>query len=150
MKKLNDIFDFETQGANKPPFDTPAGYFESFDDRLEAKIRAMDKKTGSRETIIRVLKPIIGLAASFLLVMLLVKYPISLVSPKQAADQQTSEMEDDTYLKDLLLSNPSYFDDKTLVQAMVTETQQPSESEELISALSDEISDYEVFVALNN
>lgn len=150
MKELNDIFDSERQGPTMAPFEVPAGYFENFEERLEAKIQALDEKPNSRKTIIRVLKPVIGLAASFLLVFLLVKYPISLLSPKQIATQQTSEIEDDSYMKDLLLSTPSYFDDKTLVQTMVAEPTQPSESKELMSILSEEMNDYEIFAALNN
>lgn len=150
MKKLNDIFDFEKPSPNQAPFEVPAGYFETFENRLEARIAALDEKPSSRRTVLRVLKPILGLAASFLLVFLLVKYPMSLISPRQIADQQANAIEDDNYMKDLLLSTPSYFDDKTLVQAMVTEPKQPSESEELISVLSEEITDYEIIAALNN
>lgn len=150
MKKLNDIFDFEKQSPTQAPFDVPAGYFESFEDRLEARIQALNEKPNSRRTIIRTLKPVLGLAASFVLVFLLVKYPISLLLNKQVAEQQTSEIEEDSYLKDLIMSGPSTLDDKTLVQTMVTDPQQPAESEELMSKLSEEMNDYEIFAAITN
>lgn len=150
MKNFDDIFDFEKPGRRPAPFDVPAGYFEQLDDRIEARIHAATETPDTRRTIIRVLKPVLGLAASFLLVMLLVKYPLRMITPQQTASQQLAANHDDSYLRDLLLDNPAGFDDQALVQTITTDPRQPADTDALLSILTDQMNDYEIFAALTN
>ncbi len=75
------------------PFRVPDSYFDDFSARLQYKIEAERNIIPSRPNrFIRVLKPALGLAASFALIALLVYGPIKVFNPKsQSADNRTEE-----------------------------------------------------------
>ncbi len=149
MKNEKDIFDFNTTG-NKAPFDLPPAYFETFEDRLEARIRAAEEKPNTRRTIMRVLRPVVGLAASFLVILLVVKYPLTKFAPELLGHNDGIEQSDSAWFEERVLDNTAFFDDRALVQSMTTEeTATPANSEELINYLSSEMNDYELFAELN-
>ncbi|WP_163717314.1 hypothetical protein [Mangrovibacterium lignilyticum] len=151
MKNMNDIFNPEKEGSKNSPFDVPKGYFETFEDRLEAQITAMEEKPSRSRTIIRILKPVVGLAASFLLIMLLVKYPLNKITPSLTSLDDSSFVEDSDYWKEIILSNSIFIDDRALLQVMNNnETTSPGESDEIIATVSSELNDYEVFAELYN
>ena len=151
MNNLNEILNSNKNGPQKAPFDVPEGYFETLEDRLVAQIEALEEKPNTRQTIIRILKPVIGLAASFLLILILVKYPLNKFTTQITNRQHVNiPTEDDNYMQEVLLNNPTFFDDKTLVQTITSDQSQSPESDELISILSSEMNDYEIFAELNN
>lgn len=151
MKDINDILNSQQHDPKEPPFDVPPGYFETFEDRLEAQITASEEKPSKRKTIIRILKPIAGLAASFLLIMLLLKYPLKKITPELASQDETSLSEESNLWQEIFMGNTVFFDDNTLVTTMNTdESSNPGESEELINILSSELTDYEIYAELYN
>jgi len=151
MKNMDDIFNSEQQNSPKPPFDVPPGYFETFEERLEARINALEEKPNTRRTFIRILKPIAGLAASFLLIMLLIKYPLSKITSKFASPDEISSTEDSDLWREIFMSNSLFFDDKTLVNTIVSdETSATIDSDEMFAIMSSELNDYEVYDELYN
>lgn len=150
MNKFDDILNKGDKPGNENPFQVPEGYFETFEDRLEAKLEALNEQKSTSKTIIRILKPVLGLAASFILVMLLIKYPLEELTPKLSSNNLSTESESG-WFEEVFVSNATFFDDKEFIQNIdSTETQSPAESEELISYLSGELNDYEIFAELNN
>ena len=151
MKNFDDILKTENNGPQKPPFDVPPGYFETFEDRLEAKIAALDEKPSNRKTIIRILKPVAGLAASFLLIMLLLKYPLQKITQDTNSQNETALVEDSDSWQDVLMGNTAFFDDNTLMSAITAEEGANTiQSDEVMTILSSEVTDYEVYAELYN
>lgn len=152
MEEIKDILKTNQEGPKKQPFEVPAGYFETFEDRMEAQINALDEKPDMRRTIVRILKPIAGLAASFLLIMLLVKYPLSHLNTVFTAQNQSSQVDEDDYWQELFLTNSSFLDDQKLVQSITAADNEssPAHSEEIISIISTEMNDYEIIAELSN
>ena len=67
MNKNDDIFDKLEELKKEPPFDVPENYFDTFHDRLKERIEA--EKAGSiKPGIIRMLKPLTGLAAGIMFI----------------------------------------------------------------------------------
>ena len=117
------------------PFTVPEGYFETLDKRIEEKIEA--GSLPPRQKIIRLLKPIVGLAASFALAFLLIRYPLSLILPDYNANNE-SVYED--FFK--LLTND--IDESTLFRAL-TEEDTFIENDEVISLLLCNVSDMDLY-----
>lgn len=150
MKKFDDILNENNGPKADNPFKVPEGYFETFEDRLEAQLQATNEQKSTKKTIIRILKPVLGLAASFLLIMLLIKYPLQKITPVISSNEYTEE-NDSGWFEDVFISSTTFMDDSTLLQNIdSSEIKTPAESDELISYLSTELNDYEVFAELNN
>ena len=62
------------------PFRVPDGYFETFADRLKARIEE-DEQPNKKRSLFIYIKPALMMAASFILVMLLVSVPIKKFFP---------------------------------------------------------------------
>ncbi len=60
-------------------FDTPEGYFDDLTDRIMNKVEGQSSL--SRKPIIHYLRPVIGLAASFLIIGLLLYVPLRIYMP---------------------------------------------------------------------
>ncbi|WP_372774959.1 hypothetical protein [Mangrovibacterium sp.] len=151
MKDTNNIWNPEQKGSKKPPFDVPTGYFETFEDRLDARITALEEKPGTRKTIIRILKPVIGLAACFVLILLLVKYPLSRFTGTIVAETEIESTYERDLLEDVILSNTLFIDDKILVQTIATtDLSNNTNHEEMVIIASEELNDYEIFAELYN
>ena len=89
------------------PFRTPEGYFDSLEDRILKGIQLPEKKKSAPSQIIRILKPVVGIAASLTLVYLLASYPFTKSSIKTEVSS--------TYA-------PSTKDDSTLNFSLIDET----------------------------
>ena len=84
--------------SNENPFRVPNHYFDDFSARLQAKIEAESEIVPDQPNrFIRILKPALGLAASFALIFLLVYWPVKTFTPNQSAKNQTEES-DLTYM----------------------------------------------------
>jgi hypothetical protein len=150
MKNFDDILKKSNGHKAENPFQVPEGYFETFEDRLEAQLEAMNEQKPGTRTIVRILKPVLGLAACFLLVMLLIKYPLKEITPILSSEELTSKS-DSSWFEEIFVSNATFFDDNALLQNIEgNESQNPAGSDELINYLSTELNDYEVFAELNN
>ena len=102
-------------------------------------MEAMSERKSTKKSIVRVLKPVLGLAASFLLVMLLIKYPLKEITPMLSSEDLSAES-DSSWFEEVFVGNATFFDDKAFIQNIDNnETQSPAESDELINYLSGEV-----------
>ena len=124
-----------SQFPKNNPFTVPEGYFETLDKRIEEKVKA--GSIPPKQRIIRLVKPIVGLAASFALAFLLIRYPLSLILPDYKAD---TEITFEDFFK--LLTDD--IDENTLYQVL-TEEDSFIESDEVISLLLCNVSDLELY-----
>lgn len=123
------------------PFDVPKGYFEMLDSRIEARIDA-EMLTG-KQKFIRLMKPAMGLAASFLLAFLLIYYPgKELLSSWQAKNNKATDEE-------LIQNMASHIDDNILYQTLTAhDDPETFETNEILSLLSTELNDYDVYAEI--
>jgi len=135
------------------PFRVPDNYFEDFSSRLHTRLETEKQALPKpKSRIIRLLKPAIGLAASFLLVFLLVFWPLKSFLPNYIAKNnsaiETTITEEDTYLSILeKIDENSFF-------ALLSETSDEEiddfNDEELMSYVSSNFSEYEIYLETDN
>lgn len=136
--------------SRENPFDVPEGYFEMVEDRIEERIRAEETESTRGQHFVRMVKPILGLAASFALAFLLIYYPVTKILPKYMAGT-TGQHSEKTKLNEEFLGDYGYFDENTFFLAL-TSKEEPAEfeSEEVLSFLTSELDDYEVYAEIIN
>lgn len=144
MNDLKNIAPELSKIKKENPFEVPDHYFDDFTARLQHRIET--EETGNKKqqnTIIRFLKPALGLAASFALIFMLVYWPLKSFLPNQVAQTETTnELEDQEYMsivEDL---------DETSFFAFLNESDDQSDfsDEDLESYIAANTSDYELFV----
>ncbi len=136
----------------KNPFRTPDNYFDSIEDRVMGTIEFESKKnTASKSNkIFRLLKPVLGLAASFALVYILAYYPIKYFSPNNLVK---SEITDSASQMDEYSLNLSLIDENSLISAIFndeTDTLSEIKPDELLAYLSTEMTDLEIYTEIQN
>ena len=130
------------------PFGTPDKYFDDFSARLQAKLDTENKVVPiQRNKIIRLLKPALGLAASFAIIFMLVNLPLKkFMSQKVVTNNIETELTETDYL-DVVegIDENSFF-------TMLDEPADGIEfsDEDLLSYASANISEYELFAEPNN
>ena len=130
------------------PFGTPEKYFDDFSARLQVKLETETKVVPIQQNrIIRFLKPALGLAASFAIIFMLVNLPLKkFMSQKVVSSNIETELTETDYLNMVEgIDENSFF-------AMLTETNDGIEfsDDDLISYVSSNISEYELFAEINN
>lgn len=84
MDELKNIAPKLSNLKKENPFGTPDKYFDTFSTRLQIKLEAEKELAPNKQrSIIRFLKPAIGLAASFALIIVLVYWPLTNFMSKQ-------------------------------------------------------------------
>lgn len=80
MVKKNNI----KQASKNNPFIVPEGYFDTFSERLMERIDHSEKPAISapRSTILRFIKPVLAMVASFTIIFLLIYTPMQILGPK--------------------------------------------------------------------
>lgn len=149
MEKRKDIFINQSQFPKGNPFDVPQGYFESLEDRIGARIEDEVAFKSPGQKVIQMLKPILGLAASFAIAFLLIYYPLGKFIPKFMAKSDTQTEESLFELE--FIENTLFIDENTLLQTLsATETSTEFESDEIINLLSSELNDYQIYAEIIN
>ncbi len=136
--------------SRENPFDVPEGYFDTMEDRIEERIRAEENEGAPGQKFIRIIKPILGLAASFALAFLLIYYPITKILSKYTGEtiDQTGER---TKLNEELLTGCGYLDENMFFLALTSKEETADfESDEILSFLTSELDDYEVYAEIIN
>lgn len=127
------------------PFRTPDNYFDDFSARLQMKIQSeKEVLPEGKNRIIRLLKPVLSLAASFVLIFLLVYWPLNEFMDNQVAETATEESEitDDEYL-----SLVESIDEESFYALLEqTDTQEQLSDEELIDYIDNNISEYDIYL----
>jgi len=125
----------------------PPHYFDDFPGRLQYKLEQEFTAAPAepRGKIIRLLKPIMGLAASFLLIFMLVYWPLQILTPQKMA----SGSKNATDLDDNLLHLLENVDEPTFYTLLENEPEKVTfNDEELISYLSTTQSEFEIYMQI--
>jgi len=134
------------------PFKVSEGYFETFEDRLMDRIESNSKPHKTSTKVIRMLKPILSLAASFVLVALLVQYPIRrfLLNDTINTEQENSISNNSLDLYSISLS---LIDDHTLINSLFSDDQSIDNNidpDEMRSYLSSRLTEVEIYSDFQN
>ncbi|MGQ8336469.1 hypothetical protein ACUNWD_07945 [Sunxiuqinia sp. A32] len=138
----------------KNPFEVPENYFETLQDKIEARIDAENLTLSKKQQVIRILKPVLSMAASFALVFLLVYYPLNRFLPDYLAKKEISNYneaintsEDDLIFSYLSISEHSIYeifgDKEEQINNEVSE-------EEVLDYLTIAMNETEIFAELKN
>lgn len=146
MKDLEKIAPKLSKMKKEAPFSTPEHYFDDFSARLQTRLEA--EKTDlpkPQNKVIRLLKPAIGLAASFLLIFLLVYWPTKTFLSGYMADNNTetpTAEQEDPYRAII-----ERIDETTFFAILEEPTQETSfDDEELMNYISSNMSEYEIYL----
>ena len=155
MNKLKKIAPELSKIKKELPFDVPDKYFDDFSARLHHRL-AIEKQAlpQPKNPFIRYLKPVLAMAASFALIFMLVYWPVKTFLPDYQAKTNTnieSTNEDDAFMTFIeKLDENSFF-------ALLQDQQSYEETvngdfndEELMSYLSSNVSDYEIYLQTEN
>jgi len=130
------------------PFRTPEGYFDTLEDRIMKKIQLPEKRKTTSAKIIRILKPVVGIAASLTLVYFLIGYPHFRSNPNsKVASTNTLTQKEDSIL------NFSLIDESTLVNAIFSDdesTVADINPDDMVAYLSSRYNEVEIYSAIQN
>lgn len=125
------------------PFGVPDNYFDDFSARLQVKLEAEKMPVPQKQNrIIQFLKPAFSLAASFALIFMLVYWPLKTFMPEQTAEADVQqELSEDEFLNVV-----EGIDENSFI-ALLNEPAEEIEfsDEDLLSYVSNNISDYEIY-----
>jgi len=125
------------------PFGTPDHYFDDFSARLQARMEAEAlSSVPKRSRIFQLLKPALGLAASFALILMLVYVPLRLFIPKEM--NQVAEVTDTT---DASFLNIIEKIDEVSFFALLNDSESENDftDDDLAMYVSANFSDYELY-----
>ena len=146
MDELNKIAPELSKLKKKNPYGVPVGYFDEFPARLRARLDAEEDAAPRKTRFIQLIKPAVGLAASFILIFMLVYWPLKTFTPKQLTQNNTeTELTDNDYFSVLeRMDEDSFF-------ALLNEPAEEIEftDEDLLAYVSANISEYEIYVDTN-
>jgi hypothetical protein len=136
------------------PFSVPENYFGDFPARLQQRLEAEGNVLPqSSNRIVKFLKPALGLAASFALIVMLVYWPVKKFLPNYQAKTNTTIVmnEENTYLSIIeKLDENSFFgllQESTIDNGEVIDD---FNDDELMNYLSANVSEYEIYLQTEN
>lgn len=92
MDNIKDKKSTLSNQSKETPFRVPDRYFDDFSARLQTRIEGESRIVPNQPNrFIRILKPALGLAASFALIFLLVYWPVKTFTPNQSAENQAED-----------------------------------------------------------
>ena len=130
------------------PFGTPEQYFDDFSARLHTRMAAEAQSSAPQKPrIFQLLKPALGLAASFAVVVMLVYVPLRLFMPKEINQvAQVTDTSDAGFLNII-----EKIDEESFVALLNdTESEDDFTNDELALYVSANFSDYELYENLTN
>ena len=138
-----------SQIKKENPFRAPDNYFDDFSARLQTRIEAEKKVLPEKDNkVIRLLKPVIGLAASFALIVLLVYWPVKKFMNNQVAESEINT--ESTVSEDLYVSMVEGIDEASFYDMLEEEESTTVfTDDEMINYISANISDYEIYLETN-
>lgn len=147
----------QSEFLNRPkknPFKTPENYFDSIEDRIMQTIDNEEKakKHSGTGKVYRLLKPVLGIAASLALVFLLVYYPAKYFSSDQLAKTPTTDTTNSEG-NDFYSIVISSIDENALVLTLASEEESGQEEinpDEVIAYLSSDMNDVEIYSEIQN
>lgn len=148
MDELKNIAPELSKLKKENPFGTPKNYFDDFSARMHTKIEAEKKPPQEKKIrLIQLLKPALGLAASFAIIIMLVYVPLKKFTSNQSTTvAQATEYSDSEFLNVIEeLDESSFF---ALLDEEETSTN--FTNDELALYVSANFSDYEIFEYTKN
>lgn len=136
------------------PFKVPENYFESVEDRIMNAVKLEGKRVpiSTSAKMFRLLKPVLGLAASLALVFILVYYPITYFSHKEIAQTVTTDtVSADTM--DAYSITMSLVDENSLINTILNDEKAVMEEinpDEVLAYLSSDMSEIEIYSETQN
>lgn len=143
MEELKNIAPELSKLKKENAFGTPRSYFDDFPARMQMKLEAEKNVVDKKEfKIINLLKPALGLAASFAIIFMLVYIPIKTFMPQEQIIQTTASNDYSDQFQTILeeLDENSFF---TLLES--DDTEDNFSDEDLIAYVSSNFSAYEIF-----
>jgi len=139
------------------PFGVPENYFDDFSARLHTRLETEKQDLmPQRGRVIRLLKPAIGLAASFIVIFLLVYLPIRFFLPRYQAENNLPAMNGITEEEAQYISLMEEIDENAFFSLLEDSgtvsapTEDDLNDEDLLNYLSANISDYEIYMENEN
>ncbi len=124
------------------PFKTPEGYFDTFSDRLQQKIKTQEEESASTSVIVMI-KPYIAVAAGFLLLFLLwqsiIWYTNNGLKPQTAQNQSQQYQEEFISELENLSETDLYQLDEYMLIAMLEEEHVVEKQEQAVETHSDTV-----------
>ncbi|MBK5203266.1 MAG: hypothetical protein JJE45_06065 [Prolixibacteraceae bacterium] len=160
MKTINDK---NQNNLRENPFGVPEGYFDSFESRLEKRMKedSLENKINSDINkkplggkIIKLIKPVMGIAAGLILVLLLVHYSLKNNSLVLVSEQPDSSVV--MQYEEELMAKSADLDEKTFYDVLITREDSTvsilsiDDPEKVITILSDELNDYDLYAEIIN
>ena len=149
MDELRNIAPELSKLKKEQPFDTPENYFDDFSPRLQMRIEAEKRASNPKKmSFIQILKPALGLAASFALIFMLVYVPLKTFMPHRMAE--TTEIPTDPDAG--ILNYIENIDESSFI-SLLNESEKDETTfsdEELTLYVSANFSDYEIYENLEN
>jgi len=152
MNEKNKIEPDFLKRPKKSLFRTPEGYFDSMEDRIMERIKYNANPKTTSAKIIHLLRPAFGLAASLLLVALLVYSPIKTRLSKNNTKIEIAQSSS-TDLLDSYEFNLGLVDDNVLANAIFTDETIDTlvtEKDELLAYLSSDLNEVEIYSEIQN
>lgn len=140
----------DSKYSRENPFTVPEGYFDAIEDRIEEKIRSEETGYSSGHRFMLVIKPVLAVAACFAIAFLVIYYPVTKVLPTFTA-KQTDQKANELKLNEDFISGYGDVDENTFFMALTSEKDSTSlGSDEILTFLSAELDDYEVYSEIMN
>jgi hypothetical protein len=149
MEELKDIAPELSKLKKENPYGTPKNYFDDFSARMHTKIeQEKQAKPKDKPGIIQLLKPVMGLAASFAIIFMLVYVPLS----KFVSDSNTTTVESTVYSNSEILNLVEGIDESTFF-ALIDEPDDAVEalsSDDLALYVAANFNNYEIYEIIEN
>jgi len=149
MDELEKIGPELSKIKKENPFKVPDNYFDDFSARLQMKLDA--ENTGNsknRNKIIQFLKPALGLAAGFALIVMLAYWPLKTFTPNQQANNSDTEMD----ISEMLYASMVEGIDVNSFYALLEEPNSSVQfsDDDLATYVNTNSSEYEIYSETNN
>lgn len=154
MNELKKIAPELSKIEKEQVFNVPDKYFDDFYSRMQYRLETEMQPLPSKvNPVIRFFKPVLGLAASFALVFMLVYFPIKLYIPDYfAKDRPSAIQNEDDDFRNLLeyMDENSFFALINEPVAIQQTNYQNFNDEELLNYISSNVSEYEIYLQTEN
>lgn len=130
------------------PFKVPDRYFDDFSSRLQEKIK--QESVGKKPNpVIRILKPVLGIAASIAVIFMLVYWPLNKSNNTQIATIENTFP--DYNMENAIIGIMEDLDDNSLYTIFEGDIEEDAFSDEaLIGYLAANLSDYDIYIEQQN
>ncbi len=136
MENKEDHINRETD-IKKYPFNTPDGYFDTFQERLMRRLEE-ESSPVNNSIFVRYIKPAIGLLVSFAIITAIIFIPVKIIFPGKINNLNAVKSENDKLEYILVHSNNDFWLYDAIENLKISENYNATEFEdELLASLSE-------------